>query len=205
MSSHYAEVEGFQQPGFTLLSAIVAQRLVVPEREVWNLFLPGVSIPTEASVQFLVTFLRLYDLPENFRPNILGSIMADERGMYPLRKHLFDWFIPRREVSEVGSKRKNMTKIEPELVGQVLTSLTVRRPGSVLEAMQNVSEEKFTEIENLYLQTTLNKQVNFEKTADTTQDTDGADVSHIPVLLKHLMDKLQQEKAYFEDLIELQV
>ncbi|XP_041351980.1 serine-protein kinase ATM-like isoform X2 [Gigantopelta aegis] len=205
MSSHYAEVEGFQEPGFNLLTSIMEQRLVVPERVVWNLFLPSVSFPTEASVRFLATFLRLHDLPENYKPNILGSILANEHGTYPLRKHLFDWFIPKREVSEVGSRSKNMAKIDPELVGCVLTSLTVRSTSSVLESCQCVSEENFSQIENLYLQTSFDEQVNFEKTVSSSDDTECADVSHIPVLLKHLTDVFDREKMYFEELVELQL
>ncbi|XP_067675130.1 serine-protein kinase ATM-like [Haliotis asinina] len=201
MSSHQAEAEGYQQLGFNLLAAIVCQEFVCPEKEVWNLFLPNVSSPNMASINFLSVCLSLHDLPENHQPSILGSNLTGGKGSYTLRKHLFDWLIPKRDVSDVAKS----CKIDPGVMSQVLVALTVRNPGSVIPVRPVSTARHWTELERIYLETSFDCEMRIEKMFQASDEKImKAEVAVVPSLLETLKEVFSRENAHFQTVLEPQ-
>ncbi|XP_071112563.1 serine-protein kinase ATM-like [Haliotis cracherodii] len=201
MSSHQAEAEGYQQLGFNLLAAIVHQEFVCPEKDVWNLFLPNVSSPNMASIHFLSVCLSLHDLPENHQPSILGSNFTAVKGSYTLRKHLFDWLIPKRDVSDVPK----VCKIDPVVMSQVLVALTVRNPGSVIPVESASGVRHWTELEKIYLETSFDCEMRIEKVFRASGEKGVKDeVAVVPSLLETLKQVFTREVSHFQTVLEPQ-
>ena len=124
------------------MSIMLHYSLVQPQKEMWNLFVPLRTSPTEDSVRFLATYCSYYDLPEQYRPVLLdqstlihhiGSspIANSAEDTYPLRKMLIEWLLPSWEDGEndmVTSKDSNLHLIDCDLLASVLVSLFLSRP-----------------------------------------------------------------------------
>ncbi|XP_070188647.1 serine-protein kinase ATM-like [Littorina saxatilis] len=189
ISSRQAETDGYQQYGFELLSTMLQCGLVKPGRQVWNLFLPDVTHPTPFSLTFLSHLLSTCHLPENYQPDILGSGFATEKGAFPLRKHLLNWVtLCLTSRDDIGIER---TRTLGGDLAQLLLQLVLRDPGQFSRG-DKVERGFVTSLEKIYLLTTFDCELDFEKQRKKTGVTTESEVCHaIPALVIFLGETLQ--------------
>ncbi|KAK6170767.1 hypothetical protein SNE40_019079 [Patella caerulea] len=205
VSSHRAELEGLHTPGFQLLTALIQQKLVTPEKYVWNLFLPSISSPTTASVNFLSVYLSSFDLPENYKPSILGSGELNNTVGHPLRLHLLDWLLPKRETSEICDKKRYVC--DSNNLSCVLIGLILRNPEIINQVKHQSSRDShLINLEKIYLQSSLDCQLEFEKSSTCDNcETSINRTCHMSDLLVILSETFEQEVSYYDDVAEFQL
>lgn len=146
---------------YRLLTSMAEKEMVI-EPEMWNLFLPSVSRPTNNAVQFLNTYLTLYKIPEHYR-NHLTSLLAQTSGegelqSYPLRKQLLGWLFPERsQYLNLSTGLTSDRKADPREISHLVALLLLKNqrdvPNYNCPELSHCSDSLFLDLEHLYLQT----------------------------------------------------
>ncbi|XP_076466353.1 serine-protein kinase ATM-like [Babylonia areolata] len=203
ISSRQAESDGYQEHGFELLTAMLHNALVTPGRHVWNLFLPDVARPTPSSLTFLTHLLATRHILENYLPSILGSGFSADKGTFPLRRHLLMWVTQGLTLLPSGVKKP--VKLSAEKLVRLLVQLVLRDPAHQSEGQ--VRRRDFsTSLERLYLLTTFDCELDFEKVQKDSGKTAVEEGCHvIPVLVTYLGECLQTVVQSHLELTESQI
>ena len=146
---------------YRLLTSMAEKEMVI-ESEMWNLFLPSVSRPTNNAVQFLNTYLTRYKIPEHYR-NHLTSLLAQTSGKgelqsYPLRKQLLGWLFPERsQYLNLSTGLTSDRKADPREISHLLALMLLKNqrdvPNYNCPELSHSSDSLFIDLEHLYLQT----------------------------------------------------
>ena len=146
-------------------------KLLKTDNDVWNLFIPTVSKPSQASLLFLAHYLRCHDLPELCKPQYLANVIEGDviDKKYPLRYLLIDWLLPaihgNNELLTVVSEAKQASNkpISIELLAQILVTL-IKRDSKMTSADQIAPEQNqwndiFQSVEEMYIVTNFDSDL----------------------------------------------
>ncbi|KAK3593829.1 hypothetical protein CHS0354_011431 [Potamilus streckersoni] len=191
--------------GYRLLTAVLEKKLVVPDKDVWSLFISGISVPTLESVYFLAKYLSLYSIPEKYQPSLIGR-KTNDNSAYPLRCQLIDWLLPSRE-DEVENSNQSMVKVDCNLYSHTLMSLTLKDPSSL---QFPVMGEKGTcllhKMEAAFLQTALKCELPVEEFLKNGKESiENTDSVHIATILKWIENCLSRDCQYYCDIAEVKM
>lgn len=194
VSLHNAEPDGY-----SLLSAMVRQKLASPRKDIWSLFIPSLTQPVTESVSFLHNLLSNCDLPENYVPNLVISVSNTQTDIkFPLRKQLIHWLIPSNEDDcEMPCKH---CKLDPNWTALALVTLTLRNT-SVIK-FSNFFNKKvpkvLTTLESQYLELDLERSLQIEEILHSQSGKDSSDVAvHVPTLLLEVDNLVKSESQYY--------
>ena len=133
------------------MSLIINYNIVQPEKEIWSLFLPSISLPVQESVHFLQTFVQSSSLPENFQPSLLqAGTDSEEKLMFPLRRQLLQWLIPNDTTTD---NRKVTSLPDPNQLAHLLVLLIVKNNNQLSQQSTTKFIPKLTDAETVYIQT----------------------------------------------------
>lgn len=198
MSLHHATPQGYQ-----LLKAILTADIIHPDRDMWSLFLPNMSLPTADAVEFLLSILQKLSIPEQFKPSVLTTA-NDSSVQYPLRSQLIDWLFPSSEAISRSSLSNLSSDINPESLAHVLILLTIKNQSS-LENHGNNSDivSTVTDLENTYVQMSCEFPVTNKcfrcKISKQTQD----EILHFPILLRKIEEMIKEEITSLVDTTDI--
>ncbi|XP_033740359.1 serine-protein kinase ATM-like [Pecten maximus] len=179
------------EPSYRLLTEMLRGELVPCERDVWNLFLPSISHPTDGSVQFLITYMMTKSLPENYQPSLLSSMVMEGQQSYPLRSQLLDWLLPPRLVMDGTITTKPKSDLDPGLVGQALAFLVMKNPSCVMVTSEK--EKNFvTNLERVYLQSSNDFPLYNRKVTTNDKGIGNKDNVLLSILLRCIEDNLKE-------------
>ncbi|ESO89357.1 hypothetical protein LOTGIDRAFT_229208 [Lottia gigantea] len=202
VSSHRAELEGLHAPGFQLLTELIQQHLIVPEKYVWNLFLPSISTPTESSIYFISRYISSFELAENYKPSILGSGDISNGTSHPLRTHLLHWLLPSTDTN-ISDKQRIVCN--PDKLACVLVGLTLRNPEAIRCKHTKEQLMQWTHLENVYLTSSLDCELEFEKSVECKDIKEQVKTCNITDLYDLLQRLLHNECRYYNDIAEDQL
>ena len=146
-------------------------KLLKTDSDVWNLFIPTVSKPSQASLLFLSRYLRCHDLPELCKPQYLANVIEGDviDKKYPLRYLLIDWLLPAiygnnellTGISE--AKQASNKPISIELLAQILVTL-IKRDSKMTSAdqiapEQNEWNDRFQSVAEMYIVTNFDSDL----------------------------------------------
>ena len=147
-------------------------KLLKTDNDVWNLFIPTVSKPSQASLLFIANCLRCHDLPELCKPQYLANVIEGDviDKKYPLRYLLIDWLLPaihgNNELLTVVSEAKQASNkpISIELLAQILVTL-IKRDSKMTSADQIAPEQsewndRFQSVEEMYIVTNFDSDLS---------------------------------------------
>ncbi|KAL3883922.1 hypothetical protein ACJMK2_030148 [Sinanodonta woodiana] len=191
--------------GYRLLTSVLEKKLVVPDKDVWSLFIPGISVPTVESVYFLAKYLSLYSIPEKYQPSLIGR-KANDNSAHPLRCQLIDWLLPSRE-DEVENSNQSTIKVDCNLYSHTLMTLTLKDPSSL---QFPVTGEKGTcllhKMETAFLQTALKCDLPVEEFLKNGKESiENTDSIHIATVLKRIENYLSRDCQYYCDIAEVKI
>ncbi|XP_060082468.1 serine-protein kinase ATM-like [Ylistrum balloti] len=179
------------EPSFKLLTEMLRSELVPCERDIWNLFLPSISNPTDGAVQFLITYLMTKSLPENYQPSLLSSMATDGQQLYPLRMQLLEWLLPPRLVIDGTMATKPKYDLDPGLVGQVLTLLVMKNP-SCLMFVPPEEKDFVTDLERIYLESSHDFPLYSRQLTTQNKDVGSKESVLLSVLLRRIEENMKE-------------
>ncbi|XP_063405374.1 serine-protein kinase ATM-like [Mytilus trossulus] len=198
VSLHHATPEGYK-----LLKAMVLEDIIRPDRDMWSLFLPNISPPTQEAVEFLLCILQKFSLPEQFQPSVLTSANYNEL-QYPLRSQLIDWILPSGEGFS-GSSLANNSDINPESVANVLVLLMIQNQ-SVLNRSEHCEiSPSITDLEMTYLQSSHDFPVSNKFLSSKDSMKICNDVLHLSVVMSKIEKMLKDEVSVFLEISDVQL
>lgn len=198
VSLHHATPEGYK-----LLKAMVLEDIIRPDRDMWSLFLPNISPPTQEAVEFLLCILQKFSLPEQFQPSVLTSANYNEL-QYPLRSQLIDWILPSGEGFS-GSSLANNSDINPESVANVLVLLMIQNQ-SVLNRSEHCEiSPSITDLEMTYLQSSHDFPVSNKFLSSKDSMKSCNDVLNLPVVVSKIEKMLKDEVSVFLEITDVQL
>ena len=145
ISLHHASDHGYK-----LLCELLRNKLVVPDKDVWNLFIPNLSTCSESGLLFLALYLQHYDLPESYQPQYLVTMATESVTKFPLRSQLLDWLLPILEDTSdavvISRKEPSASSLflDTDLLTECLITLTKRDTRMV------VLPEKYWTLEKVF-------------------------------------------------------
>lgn len=220
-SRRFVSLQHAPDLAFHLLTTLMTHQLVTPDKDVWNLFIPSVSQPSQAALRFLASYLHQYDLPELFKPQYLANVIPDEGidNKYPLRYLLLEWLLPQQEDTSdsfdvpTSSVPKSHGVVKPEtishvLLARILISLIRRdsrfQESNLIKAAPTDMTGRFTPIEDIYLVTNFDK--DFADTDYRPAEVTGTrDVSVIHSLGQKLFELLARDCTQVTDITTQEV
>ena len=178
-------------------------KLLKTDNDVWNLFIPTVSKPSQASLFYLARYLRCHDLPELCKPQYLANVIEGDviDKKYPLRYLLIDWLLPAiygnnellTGISE--AKQASNKPISIELLAQILVTL-IKRDSKMTSAdqiapEQNEWNDRFQSVEEMYIVTNFDSDLGEIRSDKVLHcSVKGNDVSIVSSLETKLCDLL---------------
>ena len=181
-----------EEDGFLLLTTLISCKLVEPSKDVWFLFIPKKSFPSDESLQLLSSLMKNYNLPEKHNPTALCLEDTSDFSSttHPLRMQLVHWLLAAKDLEEpFPSKDLQYRKVEDRpvsdirLKAQILIALTLRdsRKVSYCSRHEDTSDIPFKNIADCYLKTTFNTHVIRTKDKEIEQWTiNESRVSYVP-------------------------
>lgn len=179
------------EPSYSLLTEMLRNDLVPCERDIWNLFLPSISHPTDGALKFLITYMTTKSLPENYRPSLLSSMVTEGQQCYPLRSQLLDWLLPPRLIMDGVMATKPKSDLDPALVGQALALLVMKNP-SCLSLTPEKKENFVTDLERVYLESSHDFPLSNREVMTETANIENKDNILLSVLLNQIQDNLKE-------------
>ncbi|XP_069136891.1 serine-protein kinase ATM-like isoform X2 [Argopecten irradians] len=179
------------EPSYSLLTEMLRNDLVPCERDIWNLFLPSISHPTDGALKFLITYMTTKSLPENYRPSLLSSMVTEGQQCYPLRSQLLDWLLPPRLIMDGVMATKPKSDLDPALVGQALALLVMKNP-SCLSLTPEKKENFVTDLERVYLESSHDFPLSNREVMTETANIENKDNLLLSVLLNQIQDNLKE-------------
>ncbi|XP_039239372.1 serine-protein kinase ATM-like [Pipra filicauda] len=175
----------FQQievESFGLLGAMIQGNLVVTDKELWKIFSGPACKPSSSSVCCLSLVMSAYSVPENLDTGIEHN---SERNLdSALREAIMKWVLScnlEEEIEECAELPPVLCSDFPHLVLQkILVSLTMKNCRAAMNFFQNDAkceqhvqgkeENSFSDVEELYLQTTFDEMDIFTNFAVNVAD-----------------------------------
>ncbi|NWS93822.1 ATM kinase, partial [Mionectes macconnelli] len=176
----------FQQvevESFGLLGAMIQGNLVVTDKELWKVFSGPACKPSSSSVCCLSVVMSAYSVPENLDTGMEHN--NSERNLdSALREAIMKWVLScnlEEEMEECAELPPVLCSDFPHLVLQkILVSLTMKNCRAAINFFQNDAkceqhvqgkeENGFSDVEELYLQTTFDEMDIFTKFAVNVAD-----------------------------------
>ncbi|XP_007934807.1 serine-protein kinase ATM [Orycteropus afer afer] len=162
--------EQIQAENFALLGAIIQGSLVEVDREFWKLFTGSACRPSCPAVCCLTVALTVCVIPETAKTGVEQNIYEINRS-FSLRELIMKWLL----FYQLEDDLEDSTELPPVLhskfphlsVEKILVSLTVKNCKAAMNFFQSVpeceqqqkgkEEPSFSEVEELFLQTTFDK------------------------------------------------
>ncbi|XP_047547061.1 serine-protein kinase ATM isoform X1 [Lutra lutra] len=162
--------EQIQAENFGLLGAIIQGSLIEVDREFWNLFTGSACRPSRPAVCCLTLAMAICGVPETVKMGVEQSICEVNRSC-----SLKELIMRRLLFSQLEDDLEDRTELPPVLhsnfphlaVEKILVSLTVKNCKAAMNFLQRVpeceqhqkvqEEPSFSEVEELFLQTTFDK------------------------------------------------
>lgn len=176
--------------------------IITPDKDVWSLFLPNISFPTQESVDFLLCILQGSNIPENFQPSVLTSAdYCDTK--YPLRSQLIDWLLPSSERFSSTSLANN-SEINQESVARALVLLMIKNQSSfcTFQGVEKVSI--VTDLEKIYLQSSHQFPVANKFLENKSLKNQQMDSITLPIFLSKVEKMLEEEAILLLDVTDIQ-
>ncbi|CAC5396816.1 ATM [Mytilus coruscus] len=189
--------------GYKLLKAMVVEDIIHPDRDMWSLFLPNISPPTQEAVEFLLCILQKFSLPELFQPSVLTSANYNEM-QYPLRSQLIDWILPSGEGFS-GSSLANNSDINPESVANVLVLLMIQNQSVLNKSEHCEKSSPVTDLEMIYLQSSHDFPMSNTFLCSKDSKESCNDVLHLPVIMSKIEKMLKDEVSVFLEITDVQL
>ncbi|KAM9389462.1 serine-protein kinase ATM [Phaethornis superciliosus] len=175
----------FQQievESFGLLGAIIQGNLVVADKELWKIFSGPACKPSSSAVCCLSLVMSAYSVPENLDVGMEHS-NCERKLDSVLKEAIIKWLLScclEEEMEECAELPSVLCSDFPHLTLQkILVSLTMKNCRAAMVFFQNDAkcmqhwqgkEENFSDVEELYLQTTFNKMDIFTNFAVNVAD-----------------------------------
>nr|XP_014351298.1 PREDICTED: serine-protein kinase ATM [Latimeria chalumnae] len=168
ISSQQTETEGYE-----LLTAVIKGGLFVIDKEFWKLFSQSACKPSWPTVQCLSWALLKLHLPERLEVGMEYNALGEGVAFSSLREAIIKWLLS-YQTEEDGEEHAELPPVIcrdfPHLVlPQVLVSLTIKDckagmdffqhslPTESIQCVPDRGDDGFSEVEELYLQTTFDK------------------------------------------------
>ncbi|XP_048753406.2 serine-protein kinase ATM-like isoform X2 [Ostrea edulis] len=204
ISVHQADDSAYQ-----LLTSMVQQGLEI-EQEMWNAFIPSITRPSTRAVQYLNTYLTRYKIPEQYKHHLTSlltqSSEADGKN-YHLRKQLLDWLFPRRsQYLNVTLGTVNESKADPREIGHLIALLLSRNqcdvPNYCCSLNQDHGDAFYTDLENMYLQSSNKFEIEKEQTVKESSDSCHVECNFLCDIYNHVMDLLKDESTFLNEVTD---
>ncbi|NXY15996.1 ATM kinase, partial [Atrichornis clamosus] len=168
---------------FGLLGAMIQGNIVVTDKELWKIFSGSACKPSSSAVCCLSLVMSAYSVPENLDIGIEQN--NSERNLDSLlREAIMKWVLScylEEEIEECAELPPVLCSDFPHLVLQkILVSLTMKNCRAAMVFFQNDAkceqhvqgkeEDNFSEVEELYLQTTFDEMDIFTNFAVNVAD-----------------------------------
>ncbi|XP_074672224.1 serine-protein kinase ATM isoform X4 [Strix aluco] len=176
----------FQQiemESFGLLGAMIQGNLVVTDKEVWKIFSGPACKPSSSAVCCLSLVMSAYSVPENL--DIGMEQNNSERNLdYVLKEAIMKWLLScclEEDMEECAELPSVLCSDFPHLILQkILVSLTMKNcraamiffqnDAKCVQHLQGKEENNFSDVEELYLQTTFDEMDIFTNFAVNVAD-----------------------------------
>lgn len=180
----------FQQievESFGLLGAMIQANLVVTDKELWKIFSGPACKPSSSAVCCLSLLMSAYSVPENLDVGMEQNNSERNLGSV-LREAIIKWLLSsylEEEMEECAELPPVLRSDFPHLILQkILVSLTMkncraamiffRSDAKCVQHLQQKEENNFTDVEELYLQTTFDEMDIFTNFAVNVADKNVA-------------------------------
>lgn len=193
---------------YHLMSIMLHYSLVQPQKEMWNLFVPLRTSPTEDSVRYLATYCSYYDLPEQYQPVLLDkssvihpmgstSITNSTEDFYPLRKMLIEWLLPswedEGESDMTVSKHSELHLIDCDLLASMLVSLCLSWPVIKADCCHpKISKMELSSLESTYLEMAFKMKPNGQSKPCHVSSTSTIPTCFFDSVMSIFLDRLKK-------------
>ncbi|XP_030303671.1 serine-protein kinase ATM isoform X2 [Calypte anna] len=178
-SISFQQIEG---ESFGLLGAIIQGNLVVADKELWKIFSGPACKPSSSAVCCLSLLMSAYSVPENLDVGMEHN-NCERKLDSALKEEIIKWLLScylEEEIEECAELPSVLCSDFPHLTLQkILVSLTMKNCRAAMVFFQNDAkcmqhwqgkEENFSDVEELYLQTTFNEMDIFTNFAVNVAD-----------------------------------
>ncbi|XP_071591031.1 serine-protein kinase ATM-like isoform X2 [Heliangelus exortis] len=178
-SISFQQIEG---ESFGLLGAIIQGNLVVADKELWKIFSGPACKPSSSAVCCLSLVMSAYSVPENLDVGMEHN-NCERKLDSVLKEEIIKWLLScylEEEIEECAELPSVLCSDFPHLTLQkILVSLTMKNCRAAMVFFQNDAkcmqhwqgkEENFSDVEELYLQTTFNEMDIFTNFAVNVAD-----------------------------------
>ncbi len=201
----YISVHHAKEEMFSVLSKLLVAGFVTPDEDMWSVFVPQLCSVSAGGLQFLATYLSLYDLPEKYQPkSVLGRTESGSASPYPLRYQLLDWLLPSLDNDLEDNKVKvRQSDLDWTLLAETVVTLCLRDTRSIqFGTLHGAREDDHIHrpLERLYLQSTFDLALS--PIGNDNEKNRGDDIkacSHIQSLEDAALSVLVKNSQQFLD------